>query len=82
MISELDLALMPVDPQNTEKLALNLRQVREAAEKQAIKQALALSNHTISQAANLLGITRPTLYSLMEKYAMMDEHKAQNESSL
>jgi two-component system NtrC family response regulator len=31
-------------------------------------QALALSSGNVSQAADLLGVTRPTLYDLMEKY--------------
>jgi two-component system NtrC family response regulator len=47
-----------------------LRQVRETAEKQAINKALALSNGNISNTAGLLGVTRPTLYSLLEKYGL------------
>lgn len=46
---------------------LNLRQARENAERQAISQALAKSDGNIAQAAELLGITRPTLYDLMAK---------------
>ena len=46
---------------------LNLRQARENAERIAITQALARSEGNIAQAAELLGITRPTLYDLMEK---------------
>ena len=49
---------------------LNLRQAREHAERQAITQALAKSDGNIAQAAELLGITRPTLYDLMAKTGM------------
>ena len=47
---------------------LNLREVRREAETRAITRALAFSDDNVSQAAKLLGITRPTLYDLMEKY--------------
>ena len=47
---------------------LNLRQVREKAEKLAILQALQVSNFNMAQAARRLGITRPTLYNLTDKY--------------
>jgi two-component system NtrC family response regulator len=46
---------------------LNLRAVRQRAESDAIRQALALSHGNLSRAAELLGITRPTLYDLLEK---------------
>jgi len=49
---------------------LNLRQARENAEQQAISQALTRSEGNIAQAAELLGITRPTLYDLMGKIGM------------
>lgn len=47
---------------------LNLRQVREIAERQAIIQALRSCNFNMAQASRLLGITRPTLYNLTDKY--------------
>ena len=46
---------------------LNLRAARHRAESDAIRQALALSHGNLSRAAELLGITRPTLYDLLEK---------------
>jgi two-component system NtrC family response regulator len=49
---------------------LNLREVRREAETRAIRRALAFSNDNVSQAAKALGITRPTLYDLMEKYGI------------
>jgi Transcriptional regulator containing PAS, AAA-type ATPase, and DNA-binding domains len=45
----------------------NLRQVREDAERRAITRALAQVGGSIAQAAELLGISRPTLYDLMNK---------------
>lgn len=47
---------------------LNLRQVREYAESKAILQALRTSGFNMAQASRLLGITRPTLYNLTDKY--------------
>lgn len=47
---------------------LNLRQVREDAERQAIIQALRTCNFNMARASRLLGVTRPTLYNLTDKY--------------
>jgi two-component system NtrC family response regulator len=49
---------------------INLRQARENAERVAVSRALAQSDGSIAQAAELLGITRPTLYDLMAKIGM------------
>jgi len=58
---------------NTGQFAfLNLKAVRTQAERQAMVQALALASGNVSQAADLLGVTRPTLYDLMEKYDYRD----------
>ena len=46
---------------------LNLRTARQRAEREAIGQALAVAGGNLSRAAELLGITRPTLYDLLEK---------------
>jgi two-component system NtrC family response regulator len=46
---------------------LDLRTVREAAERQAIVAALARSNGNIVKAAETLGVSRPTLYDLMKR---------------
>jgi two-component system NtrC family response regulator len=47
-----------------------LRQAREHAERLAVSRALAHSDGSIAQAAELLGITRPTLYDLMAKIGL------------
>ena len=49
-------------------LALNLRAAREVADRRAIRSALARTEHNISGAAKLLGISRPTLYDLLKQY--------------
>ena len=46
---------------------LNLRVARQRAEREAIRQALALTGWNLTRTAELLGITRPTLYDLLEK---------------
>jgi len=51
-------------------LLLNLREVRARAERQAVQQAMALADGNISKASELLGITRPTLYALLEKLGL------------
>jgi two-component system NtrC family response regulator len=48
--------------------SLNIRRVRQEAETRAIREAMARSGGNISRAAELLGITRPTLYDIMQKY--------------
>lgn len=60
-----------LDKENAEyELSLNLRTVREQAETIAIQKAYALTEGNMSKASELLGITRPTLYSLIEKYGI------------
>jgi two-component system, NtrC family, response regulator len=49
---------------------LDLRTVREAAERQAIVAALARANGNMARAADTLGVSRPTLYDLMRRLAI------------
>jgi two-component system NtrC family response regulator len=46
----------------------DLREIREHAERRAIQRALQHRDNNVSRAADLLGITRPTLYGLIKKY--------------
>jgi two-component system NtrC family response regulator len=66
LVTAADLDLPPVDEEGSEVLALRL--VREQADRQAIRRALARSQGNISGAAKLLGISRPTLYDLIKGY--------------
>ncbi len=52
----------------TEPVPLNLRHVREVADRRAIRQALSRADGNISSASRLLGISRPTLYDLLKSY--------------
>ncbi len=63
--ADLGLDALHVEPQ-----PFNLRQAREHAERHAVSRALAHSDGNIAQAAELLGITRPTLYDLMSRFGM------------
>ncbi len=49
---------------------LNLRQVRDAAEYRVMVQALARADGNIVKAAELMGISRPTLYDLMNHHGL------------
>lgn len=51
-------------------MPLNLKQVREQAEREAIQRALKLANGRIAQAAELLGVSRPTLYDFISRYGI------------
>ena len=53
-----------------EKDGLNLRAIREAAERGAVVTALARANGSIVKASEILGVTRPTLYDLMNRLAI------------
>ena len=52
---------------------LNLRQIRDDAERQAIIRALNWFNGSVAQAADVLGISRPTLYDLINKYGLKEK---------
>jgi two-component system NtrC family response regulator len=50
-----------------------LRQVREDAERKVVSRALALGGNSVSEAARLLGVTRPTLYSMIKTLNIVRE---------
>lgn len=49
---------------------INLRQVREEAEYKALVKVLASVDGSIVKAAELLGVSRPTLYDLMSRHGL------------
>jgi two-component system NtrC family response regulator len=72
-ITARDLALENVVVSDGPSLPLNLKQVRDEAERTAVLRALRSANNNLAQAARLLGISRPTLYNLLEKF-QIDHH--------
>jgi two-component system NtrC family response regulator len=66
-ISSADIGLSAEAP---DALALNLRQVRDEAEKSAVLRVLGRVNGNLSKAADLLGVSRPTLYDLMQRFGL------------
>ena len=65
LVSAEDLSLEV--PPDAEAEILPLREVRQRAETAAVQRALAIAGGNVSKAAELLGVTRPTLYDLMER---------------
>ncbi len=53
-----------------EAAPINLRKVREEAERKAVLRAMARANGNVAMAADLLGVSRPTLYDLMSRLDM------------
>jgi len=49
---------------------VNLRQVREEAERKAIVRALGRADGNLVKAAELLGVSRPTLYDLLNRFGL------------
>ena len=73
-----DLELAPLQPDAPD---LDLRSARLRAEHDVIREALLRSNNTVSYAARLLGISRPTLYGLMEAHGFPIEAAAKSHES-
>ena len=55
---------------NAQADMLNLRQVRDDAEKTAVLRVMSRANGNLSKAAELLGVSRPTLYDLMHRFGL------------
>jgi two-component system NtrC family response regulator len=64
-VEDLNLA----EGKRTEK-ATSLREIRDSAERQAICQALSECDGNVSKAADLLGVARPTLYAMLDKFRL------------
>ena len=70
-VTAADLGIERVDEE--EQISLNLREVRQRAESKAIRIVLMKNYGNISRSAEQLGVTRPTLYDLLNKYGLSAE---------
>ncbi|MFZ4288452.1 PEP-CTERM-box response regulator transcription factor [Variovorax sp. HJSM1_2] len=61
---------LSVPDEDGQDQSLDLRVIRENAEKGALIQALSRVNGNIAKAAELLGVSRPTLYDLMHRLGL------------
>ncbi|MCX2981280.1 PEP-CTERM-box response regulator transcription factor [Halieaceae bacterium IMCC14734] len=68
--SQITLEDLEIEANITEPMPFNLKQIRDDAERKAVQRALRHCSDNISDAANVLGITRPTLYNMLEKYGI------------
>jgi two-component system, NtrC family, response regulator len=67
MIQTRDLGL---DASSDDGAPLNLREAREGAERREVVRAMARVNGNLSKAADLLGVSRPTLYDLLNRFGL------------
>ncbi|MEQ1547559.1 MAG: PEP-CTERM-box response regulator transcription factor [Chakrabartia sp.] len=70
LITARDLDLPDIDNGADGADIINLKSVREFADRKAIRRAISRTDGNISNAAKLLGISRPTLYDLLKQYDM------------
>ena len=78
-VTAADLGLAHIEEHEEE--SLNLREVRQHAESRAIRIALMKNFGNISRTAELLGVTRPTLYDLLNKYGLSAEAYSKRNAS-
>ncbi len=69
----IDASDLELEPPVRDVPDLDLRAARLRAEREVIQEALMRSNNTLSVAARLLGVSRPTLYGLMEAHGFATE---------
>ncbi|HRI92855.1 MAG TPA: helix-turn-helix domain-containing protein, partial [Accumulibacter sp.] len=63
-----DIGLSTAQP--PEATPLDLRQARDEAERRVIITAMARADGNVVKAAELLGVSRPTLYDLMHRFGL------------
>jgi len=64
---------LPHPVAETRGSVVNLQEARERAERQVVEQALRNSSFNVTQAANMLGVSRMTIYRLLEKHGIRIE---------
>ncbi len=62
--------VMELPAGKTDTESLNLQEARDKAEREVLQRALAICGGNVSKAAELLGVSRPTCYTLMTKYGL------------
>jgi two-component system NtrC family response regulator len=65
---KIDVADLKLPETGERRRLLTLREARELAEREALYRALSEANGSVSKAAEILDITRPTLYALLHKF--------------
>ncbi|NKB37592.1 MAG: PEP-CTERM-box response regulator transcription factor [Gammaproteobacteria bacterium] len=65
-----DLELNVVD---TDELGLNLKSAKDKLEHELLSRALLRGNGKLTRAAELLGVSRPTLYDLLDKHDLKEK---------
>ena len=70
LVEAADMELAPVEPEADD---LDLRAARTRAELEVLQKAIARSKGRLAHAAKLLGVSRPTLYSLLEAHGLSVE---------
>ena len=70
-----DFGLAPVEGTTAE--VRSLKDVRDEAEKDAVIRVLSRVNGNMSRAAELLGVSRPTLYDLLNRFGLKDQLRDQ-----
>ena len=79
LVTASDLELAPGIEDMT---AYDLRAARARAEREVVQRALARSNGTLATAARLLGVSRPTLYSLLEAHGLTSDGAGASEPAI
>ena len=59
-----------VAAEDDDPMAFDLRTIRETAEKKAVLAVMARVNGNVAKAAEMLGVSRPTLYDLMHRFGL------------
>jgi two-component system NtrC family response regulator len=71
LVSAADLDLGTPADNDDDLDMINLKAVRDIADSRAIRRAIARTEGNISNAAKLLGISRPTLYDLIKQHGLV-----------